>query len=142
MNLLRPLSIALGLACLATPAMACLPPPQGGPEPIWEDQLKGVVERAPNIVYGVVEEGGSSSVRFRVIHVYKGNVKPGAMLQLRVGFVVGPHVPCGLAGPPPPMDKGLYGVAAFNPAYAELNLFDPRDMDTIFNAGWLRRANP
>lgn len=104
------LAVLAGFA--AMPAAACLPPPPGTPvpPPPTEARLAELTfHGAREIVEGVViATRPDNSARFRIRHVYKGTLRPGAILEIK-------HysgMPCGAPPVPPPI-KGGRGILAF-----------------------------
>lgn len=128
------------LAALAGPSLACLPPPPGTPEPVpltTAESAEGIYKWSTDIVYGVVLGNRGDRRRFRVLHVYKGALKQGQIIEpsFSLGF-----------DPPPcphmvvrPNFKGDYGVIAFHET-PELNFVRDDRLKVMFDAGWIRSA--
>jgi hypothetical protein len=132
---------AIPLAFLAAAPAAACPPPEG-PQPSVAEQARGIHGLASDIVYGVVlrPTGGPHSYRFRVLHAYKGALRPGQVITARatIGFN---GARCGIMTPPP-LARGRYGVVAFTGTTQELNFIDQAYLEAMFEAGLIRRASP
>jgi hypothetical protein len=134
------LALVPALALAAAPAAACLPPPPGIPEPpppTLAERALSIYRVSTDIVYGVVTGYKDGTPRFKVLHVYKGNLKPGALIAAETshGF---DFVGC-LSGPPPPAFKGEYGVIAFH-GEPRLDYLSDDKLEAMFDAGWIARA--
>ena len=128
---------------LASPAMACLPPPPGTvepPPPTDEQGAKAISDWSANILYGVVTRGSweGKTPLFKIIHVYRGSLKPGQVIKAEHGWGFDPP-PCMISSPPP-IDKGEYGVIAFEEE-PELNFIGDERLEAMFTAGYIKRAS-
>jgi hypothetical protein len=116
------LLIAIIASSLAvTAAHACPPPPTGYVPPTREEALRGDVERAQAIVYAVVETSIGAGERdfatgefsgragiVRVIHVYKGDLRPGQRIPM---YGLSYDTDCGSLQYAPATGRfGAYGV--------------------------------
>lgn len=102
-------------ALISSPALACPPPIAGQvepPPPTHEETAKSIARSAANIVYGQIVSDFNEPIRFKVLHVYQGSLKPGFTLNPVNSWGFNPP-PCHgmLSLPPPP--PGAYGVIAF-----------------------------
>ena len=140
-----PMRLACLLAALAAaaaaPAAACLPDMTGRTE---EQRLRPAFEASTDIVYGIVTRGARKGglARFRVIHVYKGSLEPGAVIGAGPSFGFDPP-PClgtTIQVPGPSAGKGQYGVIAFNARHPALNWIDRPTLELMFKLGWIRSA--
>jgi len=129
-------------ACLIAPASwanACPPPIPGLTE---AQRLKPGFDAATDIVYGVVIKGArdGQKARFKVIHVYKGVLTPGMIVEAVPDY--GFDAQClGMIQPPPPSaSKGEYGVVAFNSRSPALTFVDALTLKVAFEEGWIRSA--
>jgi hypothetical protein len=135
--------LALAAMMAAVPAAACPPPLPGAvepPPPSDAEVAKRIYEGSANIVYGVVTHGSdrNGTPRIRIVHVYKGDLKPGRTVAIRPSW--GFHQPfcAGMIGPPI-LPTGAYGVIAFS-GDPEWNHVDDKWLDLMFDAGWIRRS--
>jgi hypothetical protein len=130
--------IAASLGAVAAPSAACLPTMPGQTE---SQRLGAAFDRSTEIVYGVVLKGArdGQKARFKVIHVYKGTLKPGSVIEAVPTHGFDPP-PCVAMPYPPSAAKGEYGVVAFNIHYPALNFIDPSTLKLAFNEGWIRSA--
>jgi hypothetical protein len=129
-------------ACLVASASwvgACPPPIPGLTE---AQRLKPGFDAATDIVYGVVVKGAHSrqKARFKIIHVYKGALTPGTVIEAVPDY--GFDAQClGMIQPPPPSAaKGDYGVVAFNGRSPALTFIDPWTLRVAFKEGWIQSA--
>jgi hypothetical protein len=133
--------IAVLAAAAVAPASACLPDMSGRTE---EQRLRPAFEASTDIVYGVVTRGAKRRglARFRVIHVYKGDLQPGATIEAAPSFGFDPP-PClgtTIPSPGPRAAKGQVGVIAFNARSPALNWIDQWTLELMFKLGWIRSA--
>ena len=133
------------LLAIAAPAAACLPPPPGTfepPPPSPVERARRIHDWATDIVYGVVirADDDEGRYRFRVLHVYKGSLRPDQMISASSSFGFDPP-PC-LISPPPPTPRGSYGVIAFHADRPELSFLSDRDLQEMFDANLIVRAAP
>jgi hypothetical protein len=128
-------------AFVAAPAVACLPPLPGERVPSLEERVRSAFEHATDIVYGVVtkREDGRQRVRFKVLHVYKGDLAAGARLTLERGFGLDPPA-CVHMIAWPPMERGAYGVIVFRDSRPTLTFLAPAELELMFAKGWIARA--
>ena len=132
-------AFALAVLLHGAPASACLPLP-GWVEPTLEERVRAAARWSTDIVYGVVVRGsGRERERFRVIHVYKGSLRPGRVIDVRPGWGVHPP-PCPGMGMPPPVMRGDYGVIFFNSDRPQLNFLGDRELELMFSEGLIRSA--
>jgi hypothetical protein len=134
--------LALAAALLApSAATACLPPPPGWKEPTHEEKIRRAYESSDDIAYGVTGEGlGGSRLNFRVLHVYKGRLKPGDTIAVEEswGFE---GAPCtGILHPPWPAGSGVAGVIGFPHDRPALNWIDSGWLEIMFRNGWIVSA--
>lgn len=129
--------IVAPLVVSAGPALACPPPLPGQTE---SERLKPAFDSATDIVYGVVLKGARDGeiARFKVIHVYKGRLLAGQVIDAVPTYGFDP-VPCVEFPYPPSAGKGTYGVVAFRLSPA-LNFIDERTLRLAFQEGWIRSA--
>ena len=130
----------LALAGLSAPAAGCPPPIPGQTE---TDRLKPGFDRSSDIVYGVVLKGAreKQKARFKVLHVYKGSLAPGSIVQAVPTYGFDPPPCLGMIQPPPPrVEKGNYGVVAFHSSQPALNFIDQRTLELAFSEGWIHSA--
>lgn len=141
---LMPMLTAIGSLVGAAEASACLPPlPDDPPPPSLEERVKGAFEHSTDIVYGVVtgyKKNSGRSIRFRVIHSYKGALAPGARLELEPGYGLDPPPCIGISGMPP-VPKGASGVILFNRNFPRLDFVSREELEMMFERGWIRRAS-
>jgi hypothetical protein len=141
-KLIAATGLAFALAALfdGAPASACLPPPPGWVEPSQEEQVRAAARWSTDIVYGVVVRGSDREPeRFRVIHVYKGSLRPGTVLRVSRGWGLNPPLCHGMLDPPPVM-RGEYGVIFFNSDRPELNFLSDEELELMFSEGLIRSA--
>lgn len=129
--------IVAPIVVLAGPALACPPPLPGQTE---SQRLKPAFDSATDIVYGVVLKGARDGkmARFKVIHVYKGRLLAGQVIDALPTYGFDP-VPCLDFPYPPSAPKGAYGVVAFRQSPA-LNFIDERTFRLAFKEGWIHSA--
>ena len=137
------LVIAAASAFISSPALACLPPPSGTGE---EARLDAMLERTTDVVYGVVVRGarGERNARFRVIHVYRGDYRPGDVIAApaSLGFDPPPCLDFTIAAAAPRANRGQYGVIGFDRRAPALHFIQPHTLEEMFDLGLLVRANP
>jgi hypothetical protein len=135
--------VAVGLAAVlgAGHAPACLPPPEGWVPPSVEERARVGAQWAMDIVYGVVVRGTESGrqERFRVLHVYKGPLRPGAVLDVERGWGLNPPMCPGMMMIPP-VFRGDYGVIAFRSDRPALNFLGENELEVMFREGLIRSA--
>ena len=126
----------------AGPALACLPQPADWTPPTFEERVQAIADGATDIVYGVVVRGsdGVRPVRFRVLHVYRGEMRRGEVLRARLGWGFDPP-PCATLLGPPPVSRGTYGVIAFRADWPELNFVGERELELLFRTGTIQSAH-
>jgi hypothetical protein len=130
---------AATLALVSGTGSACLPSLPGDVPPTEQEKVADVGRHATDIVYGIVTRGSDSgkSIRFRIIHVYRGAHRAGEIVDVRPGWGLdGP--PCILT--PPPVIKGAYGVIFFYGDPPELHFLSDRQVQMMFEGGWIRSA--
>ncbi len=135
-----PCCLAILLACLALPAAACPPPIPGQTE---AERLKPGFDGSTDIVYGVVLEGAREGrlASFKILHVYKGSLAPGAIVRARPSYGFDPPPCLGMIQPRPPRAvRGQYGVVAFDHRREYLNFIDGNALNLAFAEGWLQRV--
>lgn len=129
-----------GTLLAAAPASACLPPPPGLSE---EQRLKPGVDASTDIVYGVVTRRATTdrAGTFRVIHVYKGSLSPGAIIQGRASHGFDPPPCLGMLGLREPIaERGEYGVIAYSERFPYFNFINGYALDLMFKQGWIKSA--
>ncbi len=98
-------------------AAFCLPPPPGiepPPPPTMEQRAEATARSFANIVEGVIVRAqGDRPARFKITRVYKGQLKPGMVIEAAQSWGFR-DMPCPGMIPPPPNLKGERGVIAFN----------------------------
>lgn len=134
-------AIAAAAAMLPGAAFACLPPAADWRPPTVEELAKAAYEGSTDIVYGVVtddrEETGK--IPFKVLHVYKGPLKPGARLKLDRSERI-PAIACLSSYMEPPPRKGEYGVIFFDGRRPAFNFIYTEELKIMFDKGWIRSA--
>lgn len=132
---------AAGLAMTAAPAAACLPPPPGMTE---TEAIRPGVEASTDIVYGVVTKGAREGrlARFKVLHVYKGTLKPGDFVRAVPSWGFAPPSCWGgtIHAPPPRARKGQYGVILFHSTRPALNFVSNYHLGLMFKEKWIVSA--
>ena len=74
--------LAAVIAAWPGAASACLPPPPGWVPPTEEEQVRSAALGSTDIVFGEVTRGsGGGRARFRILHVYKGSLRPGTTIR-------------------------------------------------------------
>lgn len=133
------------LTLFETSAAACLPPPPGWQPPSAEERVRGAVNWATDIAYGVMVRGSfgdEGQTRFRIIHVYKGSHRPGSVIEAPLGWGLEPPMCAGMLGGPPPLPRGTYGVVLFQSERPELNFVSDQDLQLMFTLGLIQSARP
>jgi hypothetical protein len=128
------------LACVAAPAAACPPPIPGQTE---TERLKPGFDAATDIVYGVVLKGARDGQKasFKILHVYKGALTPGAIVRAKPSYGFDPPPCLGMIqAAAPRVAKGEYGVVALGHDRAFLNFVDPNALNLAFREGWISSA--
>lgn len=146
LGVMRSMIFRAMLAVLApAPAAACLPPPPLAPgetpppEPTREDKVRWMVRFASDIVAGeVIRSSGRHGLRFRVDHVYKGNLRRGAILKASQGWGLDAPACAGMIAPPPAW-RGARGTIFFSGS-PEINFVADSDLEIAFRVGLLKRA--
>ena len=137
------LLLILPLVLIAVPAAACPPPIPGAVEPPPRPKAevaRSIASWSTEIAYGVVTNDGGDRPRFKIIHVYKGALKPGQVIRPRVSWGFD-RPPCFGMSNPPPVSKGDYGVIAYS-TEPELS-FVPDDILTeMFKTKLIVSAKP
>jgi len=138
---LAALAFTLWIGAAASACPPSLPDDPPPPPPPTAEQRARAIAASPNIVYGIVtrydEDSGTS--RFRVVHVYKGSLRPGQVIEAPAGW--GPNAPsCTGTSQPPPATRGTYGVIYFNPDYPALNFVADTDLAIMFREGLIQSA--
>lgn len=135
------------LALAPVPAAACLPPlplkpgESPPPEPTREEKVRWMVRFASDIVTGeVVRSSDRHGLRFRVGHVYKGNLRPGTVLKAQQGWGLDAP-PCAGMIVPPPTWRGAKGTIFFS-RFPEINFVADSDLEIAFRLGLLTRSPP
>ena len=83
---MRILVASLAAAAAIVPvhgAAACPPPPPGWVPPTEYEHLKGFVDGASDIVYGIITQTSGQRSRFKVLHVYRGTARNGETIRNR-----------------------------------------------------------
>jgi len=141
---------AMLVAAGAMPLQACLPTPARTAEQMRTDAIEGRARsfarflEVSNVIYGVVtrsaHDGGTA--RFRILHVYKGGLRPGTTIDARSIDRYRLHPPdCGMVDISHPLlfRRGDYGVLAYSGERPVLDFLDPCTLDYWFRSGWIRR---
>jgi hypothetical protein len=134
------LVIAASLMAAHGAASACLPPPDDWVPPTRQEQVASVARSATDIVEGVVTRGSYSgrTPRFRILHVYRGSLRPGMTISIMPGW--GLHAPmCAGMISPPPVPRGARGVIYFRRGDPELNFLWADELEMMFAGGWIAR---
>ena len=140
---------AVALAVCAIPAVACPPtpgPPPGEMPALARQAREGAAshfENSTNVVYGVVSNsaGDGEIARFRIIHVYKGELQPGTSIEVRSVDSRRLHPPsCPVfSNRPALVQRGAYGVLAFSGEQPVLEFLHPCTLDYWFRNNWIIR---
>lgn len=136
----RRLAIAASLAAVHGAGSACLPPPDDWVEPTEQEQVASVGRGATDIVEGVVTRGSRNgrAARFRILHVYRGSLRPGMTITADPGW--GLNMPmCPGMFPTPPVPRGTIGVIYFTGTEPRLNFLAPGELEMMFAGGWIER---
>lgn len=129
-------ALALAAAAAAGAAPACLPPLEGAVEPTEEERIRHVGRSPAAIVYGVVTRSPQSrrGGRFRVMHVYRGALRPGTTIPVEPGWGLNPP-PCFGMMTPPPVERGARGVIVYDPGLPWLNFASESELALMFRLG-------
>ena len=130
--------LAVVMAAWAGAASACLPPPPGWVPPTEEERVRSAAQWATDIVYGEVTRGSGSggTPRFRILHVYKGSLRPGMTINAdRPGAWIAPM--CAGMIMPPPVVRGRRGVIFFS-GRPELNFLSDRELELMIAGGFIQ----
>lgn len=134
--------IAAPLVAIAASVAACPPPMPGQTE---SQRLKPAFDDATEIVYGVVLKGArdGQKARFKVIHVYKGALTLGSVIEAvpTYGFDPPPCLGMMQLPYPPSVAKGEYGVVGFKTHSPALNFINRWTLKLAFDEGWIRSAS-
>lgn len=130
---------ALGI-CGESAAVACLPPPPGWVPPTQEEIVRSAANNATDIVYGEIVRDGFSgrTPRFRVIHVYRGRLRPGQTIEARHGWGINPPMCAGMLGGPPPVPRGTRGTILFRAERPVLDFLGERDLELMLAGGFIQ----
>lgn len=123
-------------------AVACPPPPPGYVPPTQEQILERSLRNVTDIVYGQVTDGGvpGKPSTFKVIHVYRGNLRAGDKLQTTPGWGHPEPFCVGMMAEAHPRPVGSYGVAAFTQGRRTLNFVSPENVRIMIDKGWIQSA--
>ncbi len=136
------LIFALAITAMSEAAWACLPPDPvsaSATPPTMEAEAQTAYRFSTDIVFGVVINHHVDPVKFRVLHVYKGNLKKGDVIRPEAahGFDA---IPCASMTAPRPNFKGESGVIAFDKV-PEMRFLPDTMLEAMFDAGLIRRAS-
>lgn len=122
----------------ASPASACLPPPDGWVPPTEEQRVASAARWSTDIAYGEVVRGSDNgrTPRFRILHVYKGALRPGTTIAAAPGWGLDPPICAGMFMPPPVL-RGQRGVILFS-QYPELNFLSDSELQLMFARGFIQ----
>ena len=140
--MIRSLAIAAAVLMPLTGALACPPPPPGYVPPTQEQILERSLQGVTDIVYGVVTGGevpGQPS-RFKVVHVYRGNLRVGDTVEARPGWGHPEPFCVGMMAEAHPKPVGTYGVVAFGEGRRLLNFVSPENVQIMIAKGWIKSA--
>jgi hypothetical protein len=99
--------------------------------------LRSVARGSSDIAYGEVRRGNyRRGARFRVIHVYKGSLRPGRTVDADVGWGLDAP-PCAGMMVPPPVVRGRRGVIFFSGSRPTMNFLDDDEVAQMFSLGLL-----
>jgi len=132
---------ALLLLSTSAPVLACLPPPPGTPEPVpptKAERAQSIARWSSDIAYGIVVSETGDEPRCKIIHVYKGALKPGQVIRPKLTWGFEPH-PCPGMVPPHPAFKGSYGVIAYRDE-PELSFLPEDVLKEMFSARLIESA--
>ena len=100
---------------------------------------KRIYDWSSDIVYGVIVRGGKSAGALKVLHIYRGTLRPGQTIAIRSGW--GYERPnCGMVMLPPLL-KGQSGVIAFNGSPTFSPVYKAY-LDAMFETGLIQHAQP
>ena len=138
-------SLAIAGAAAIIPlqgALACPPLPPGTQPPTAEQFLARSMPNVSDIVYGVVtrERGPGEPARFKIIHVYRGTLHKGDIVEAIPGWGFPEPVCVGMMSPAYPKPPGTYGVAAFSRDRKMLNFVSPENVRIMIDKGWIKSA--
>lgn len=128
------------MAAMAAPVGACLP---SAIQQTETERLRPAFDASTEIVYGVVTRGARAGqlAHFRVIHVYKGNLAPGAIIRAVPTDGFDPPLCLALMQAPPPRAyRGQHGVIAFRADFPALSFLNQNNLDLMFREGWIASA--
>jgi hypothetical protein len=130
------LAFAVSAGAMASGAQACLPPLPGERIPTEEEMLREVARSAPDIAYGRIVRGSDRGGRplFRVIHVYKGSLRPAQRIRHRIGWGI-PGTMCPGMISPPPVSGGWNGVAVIGSS--DMFFLTPDQVASLLRQGLL-----
>jgi hypothetical protein len=138
---------AAAFAVFASPAIACPPPQPPTPEELRlrvhqaRERATARFQDSTDIVYGVVtrpaRQGGIA--RFRILHTYKGSLRPGATITVRSVDYYDLHPPDCPIPRPVLVARGGYGVLAFSGERPALDFMDSCTLDYWFRNRWIVR---
>lgn len=129
------LATMLAIAAAALPGAA----PACDIAPDWvlpsrEERWQTEFEHSKGIVRAVVTRAGRNKIPFRVLHVYKGALRPGARLTLR------PEIRgCPVPGRPDRTARGTAGVIRFTDS-GTFAFLSEQELENMFEKGWIQRA--
>lgn len=126
------------MAAWAGAASACLPPPPDWVPPTEEERVRSAALGSTDIVYGEVTRGsGGGRARFRILHVYKGSLRPGTTIRADLGWGLNAPMCAGMI-PPPPVWRGRRGVIFFS-GRPELRFLSDRELKLMIAGGFIQR---
>lgn len=129
-------------ALTAQASWACPPPPPGYVPPTEEQLLERSLTNVTDIVYGVVVPGGvpEKSSNFKIIHVYRGSLRQGEVIEADAGWGHPAPFCLGMMSAAYPRPVGSYGVVAFRDGRRELNFISPDHVRMMIGKGWIKSA--
>ena len=129
---------AVLMAARAGAASACLPPPPGWVPPTEEERVRSGAQWATDIVYGEVTRGSGSggTPRFRILHVYKGSLRPGMTINADTAWGLDAPMCAGMIMPPPVV-RGRRGVIFFS-GRPELKFLSDRELELMIACGFIQ----
>ena len=138
--------IALGLLAAIVPvqpALACPPPPPGWVPPTETQMLSRSLNGMTDIAYGVMtrssDKAGGPSM-FKVIHVYRGSLRKGELIEAPAGWGHPTPVCVGMMGPATAPPVGAYGVIAFARSAPMIDFIKPEHVQIMIREGWIKSA--
>lgn len=134
--------LAVAALLPAQAAWACPPPPPGYVPPTEEQIVERSLPGVTDIAYGVVVPGGQpeKTSRFKIIHVYRGSLRKGEIIEAAAGWGHPAPFCIGMMGPAYPRPVGSYGVVAFRDGRRELNFISPEHVRIMIDKGWIQSA--